>query len=53
MVKDIKQTVVVNVHTDKKLKKKKRKPKKKIDKIQGLVPGTGGRGGFSPSQQTM
>lgn len=54
MVKDIKQTVVVNVHTEKKQKKKKkRKPKKKIDKIQGLVPGTGGRGGFSPSQQTM
>ena len=26
MVKDIKQTVVVNVHTEKKPKKKKRKP---------------------------
>ena len=53
--RDIKQTVVVNVHTDKKPKKKKRKPKKKkaVDKIQGLVPGTGGPGGFSPSQQTM
>ena len=55
MSRDIKQTVIVNIH-DKKPKKKKRKPRKrkakKDDKIQGLIQGTGGSGGFSPSQQT-
>lgn len=52
MPRDIKQTVVVNVHQEKKKRKtkKRRKPKKKAD---GLVPGTGGPGGFSPSHQTM
>lgn len=56
MSRDIKQTVIVNIH-DKKPKKKKRKPRKrkakKDDKIQGLIQGTGGSGGFSPSQQTF
>ena len=52
--RDIKQTVVVNVHPEKKQKKKKRKPRKrKAKKDDGLVSGTGGPGGFSPSHQTM
>lgn len=52
MPRDIKQTVVVNVHQEKKQKKKKKKRKTK-KKADGLLPGTGGPGGFSPSQQTM
>lgn len=59
MVKDIKQTVkqsvVVNIHdkTPKKPKKKRKPRKKKADVIQGLIPGTGGPGGFRPSIQTL